>query len=311
MILSYYHKKQPDFIGDIHGAFGALEMLFRKLGYEKKNGIYKHPERIPIFVGDYIDRGNQIKETLHAVRSMQESGNAIALMGNHEYNFLAFHFSDENGKKFRPNSTNNRKQLSKTKQALKNKDELKSYLQWMARLPLVLEGHSFRAVHAQWNSEYIKAVQSCGIKKLDEDGFRRLHNNQLLVQRVEVMLKGAEVEIPRDLHYEDYEGHKRESCRVKWWKKPTGTVMSQHFASLPNHLHGLSLGNFNPKFNSYYNSSEKPVFFGHYWLPPGEFGLTAANACCLDFSIANYGLLAAYRFSGEKKLSAKNLFRHY
>ena len=73
-----------DFIGDIHGHADVLEQLLTKLGYSKCNGAYSHPTRKVLFVGDYVDRGPKIRETLQIVRGMVESGNAIALMGNHE-----------------------------------------------------------------------------------------------------------------------------------------------------------------------------------------------------------------------------------
>ncbi|MBP6235158.1 MAG: metallophosphoesterase [Saprospiraceae bacterium] len=63
-----------DFIGDIHGHASKLELLLRKLGYELKSGTYNHTERKLLFIGDYIDRGPQIRETLHLVRNMVENG---------------------------------------------------------------------------------------------------------------------------------------------------------------------------------------------------------------------------------------------
>lgn len=86
-----------DLIGDIHGHADKLEELLRTLGYELKNGMYGHAERKLLFVGDYIDRGPKIRETLQLVRSMVDSGTAIALMGNHEYNALCFHFQETEG----------------------------------------------------------------------------------------------------------------------------------------------------------------------------------------------------------------------
>ena len=71
-----------DFIGDIHGHADELTQLLKKLGYEQKNGSYCHPERKVLFVGDYIDRGPKIRETLEIVKRMVDNGNAIALMGN-------------------------------------------------------------------------------------------------------------------------------------------------------------------------------------------------------------------------------------
>jgi len=86
-----------DLIGDIHGHADKLEELLLKLGYAKNNGVYSHPDRKVLFVGDYIDRGPKIRETLEIVKSMVYSENAIALMGNHEYNALCFHFQETVG----------------------------------------------------------------------------------------------------------------------------------------------------------------------------------------------------------------------
>ena len=68
-----------DIIGDIHGHASALEALLLKMNYKEVNGVWQHPGRKVIFVGDYIDRGPAIRETLHIVRSMTENDKAIAL----------------------------------------------------------------------------------------------------------------------------------------------------------------------------------------------------------------------------------------
>jgi len=38
-----------DFIGDIHGHADTLEQLLRKLGYTKRENIWKHPNRTAFF----------------------------------------------------------------------------------------------------------------------------------------------------------------------------------------------------------------------------------------------------------------------
>lgn len=86
-----------DLIGDIHGHADKLQELLLKLGYTRINGAYSHPDRKVLFVGDYIDRGPKIRETLQIVKEMVDSENAIALMGNHEYNALCFHFQEAEG----------------------------------------------------------------------------------------------------------------------------------------------------------------------------------------------------------------------
>ena len=68
-----------DIIGDIHGYADALEILLQKMGYQRTLGVYKHPKNRKVaFVGDFIDRGLKIRETLHIVKDMCDSGNAIA-----------------------------------------------------------------------------------------------------------------------------------------------------------------------------------------------------------------------------------------
>ena len=86
-----------DLIGDIHGHADKLEELLLKWGYAKSKGAYEHPKRKVLFVGDYIDRGPKIRETLAIVKAMVDAGNAVALMGNHEYNALCFHYQDTKG----------------------------------------------------------------------------------------------------------------------------------------------------------------------------------------------------------------------
>lgn len=46
-----------DFVGDVHGCASQLELLLRTLGYEDRDGVFRHPERRAIFLGDFIDRG--------------------------------------------------------------------------------------------------------------------------------------------------------------------------------------------------------------------------------------------------------------
>ena len=79
-----------DFVGDIHGHASKLDRLLRTLGYDQKDGVPTHPERTVVFLGDYVDRGPEIRRTLEIVRAMTDAGAAAALMGNHEYNTIAW-----------------------------------------------------------------------------------------------------------------------------------------------------------------------------------------------------------------------------
>ena len=104
-----------DLIGDIHGHATELKQLLEKLGYTLEDGSYRHPGREVIFLGDFIDRGPEILEVLQLVRPMIESGEAKAVMGNHEFNALAYHTEDpgQPGKHLRRHNRKNNKQPTK------------------------------------------------------------------------------------------------------------------------------------------------------------------------------------------------------
>jgi len=74
-----------DIIGDIHGELAALQTLLYHLGY--RDG--RHPQgRRLVFVGDLCDRGPDCPGSIALVQGLVESGQAFAVMGNHELNLL-------------------------------------------------------------------------------------------------------------------------------------------------------------------------------------------------------------------------------
>jgi protein phosphatase len=74
-----------DIIGDVHGCFDELERLLVELGYEQKDGFYAHPERRKaVFVGDLVDRGPRIVDSVRLVKAMVEAGSALCVPGNHD-----------------------------------------------------------------------------------------------------------------------------------------------------------------------------------------------------------------------------------
>lgn len=78
-----------DMIGDVHGCADELELLLSKLGYEKTDAGYAHPAgRKAIFLGDLVDRGPRVLDTLRIVRTMVYGGAALCVPGNHDAKFL-------------------------------------------------------------------------------------------------------------------------------------------------------------------------------------------------------------------------------
>ena len=307
MIQLLDKHNQYDIIGDIHGHYDELVSLLKNLGYSLQNGIWKNGDRIPVFVGDYIDRGPKIMETLKLVRDLTESGNGIALMGNHEYNFICMHNYDLNEKPFRKRSESNLKSVNDTLIALQRGNNFDSYLKWMELLPVIAFNDSLRVVHAQWHHPSIELIVSSSIKTFDQNGLAQVFQNEALKNALDISMKGQEVELPESHHFFDKDKKKRGEARLKWWNQLPANKMDDSFASLPEDVKNDSFPIVLLNTIDAYSKTEPPVFFGHYWMNPSAFGLLSDNICCLDFSVAKGGNIGGYRFDGESELIEKRM----
>lgn len=80
-----------DLIGDVHGELSALAALGRELGY-RVDGAWTHPDgRLPLFLGDLVDRGAHSLEVAELVQTLVARRRAFCSMGNHEYNLVAWY----------------------------------------------------------------------------------------------------------------------------------------------------------------------------------------------------------------------------
>lgn len=308
MVQLFDSNKSPDFIGDIHGYLEDLERLFLKLGYTKSDGIYIHPTRIPIFLGDYINRGPDILGVLDLVKKMHESGNAFAIMGNHEFNFLAFHYYDENGVHFRENTPKYLGYLNETKAPLEEVGRLNEFLDWMSLLPLIVKNEYFNAVHAEWNQEIENNLKFSGIKRLNQEGMRLIHKDEKLLKSVASALKGSEFQIT-DAFIKKYDFcFSQKTERIKWWKKNRSNFI-QDWLVVGIENEGVVINPNDFDVVKLYDFTSKPTFFGHYWFSESDFGLIDEKLCCLDFSVAKKGFIGAYRFENELFLNESKLYR--
>ncbi|MEO7175447.1 MAG: metallophosphoesterase [Saprospiraceae bacterium] len=297
-----------DFIGDIHGHADKLEELLLKLGYVKNRGAYSHPNRKVLFVGDYIDRGPKIRESLQIVRSMVESNNAIALMGNHEYNALCFHFQETDGGHLRKHQIKNIVQHYETLKQFQNREaEWEDYLEWFKTLPLFYETESFRAVHACWDSNNIAYLRQILIddRLTEELIYQSVEKGTALNEAIDQTLKGKEMKMTDGLFFIDKDGTKRTEIRIKWWEDPLVMTYKSISVEPIDNLPEQPIEILEFDSNEFYHSNKKMVFFGHYWLK-GDPSLYKTNICCLDYSVAKGGKLVAYRFDGEKDLDSNN-----
>lgn len=88
-----------DIIGDVHGCADELEALLGTLGYAPQSvepagpgwspACFVHPGgRKAVFVGDLVDRGPRVLDTLRIVRNMVAAGSALCVPGNHDVKLL-------------------------------------------------------------------------------------------------------------------------------------------------------------------------------------------------------------------------------
>lgn len=79
-----------DVIGDVHGCLDELSQLLAQLGYAKNSaGVFQPPDgRKAVFLGDLVDRGPKIPETVRMVKEMVDAGYALCVPGNHDIKFM-------------------------------------------------------------------------------------------------------------------------------------------------------------------------------------------------------------------------------
>src|SRR5450631_1562456 len=147
---------------DILGHADKLTTLLGKMGYRHHLGAWRHPERSAIFVGDFIDRGPGQLETIRIVREMLDAGTGQAVMGNHEFNAIAWHMPDpeSGGEHLRRRIPKNHKQHKAFLDEAENDSDLhRELVAWFLTLPLWLDLPGLRVVHACWHPTYMAEIE--------------------------------------------------------------------------------------------------------------------------------------------------------
>jgi bis(5'-nucleosyl)-tetraphosphatase (symmetrical) len=120
-------------VGDIQGCAPSLKALVKKI--PKKSNM--------IFLGDLVNRGPDSLGALRQLKSLQESGRAECILGNHDLHLLAIDAG-----------LRNTKGLDTVDAILKAADR-KDLIHWMRNRPMALSNGKILAVHAgvlpQWD----------------------------------------------------------------------------------------------------------------------------------------------------------------
>ena len=216
-----------DVIGDIHGHADALCRLLEKLGYRKSSGVYRHPNRKVIYLGDFIDRGPDQMEVINIARSMCEAGAALAVMGNHEFNALAW---ATRGKGFlRPHTRRIADQHEEfLSQIGEGSTAHQEALDWFRSLPLWLELPGLRIIHACWHAQSQRILEEEGAvdskQRLTDVGLQMTSTwGSEEFKAAEILLKGPEIKLPDGRSFRDKDGILRTEARLRWWDRSATT----------------------------------------------------------------------------------------
>jgi hypothetical protein len=305
-----------DIIGDIHGQADKLEALLTRMGYRNTAGCWKHADRQAIFVGDFIDRGTDQMRTVNLARRMVEEGAALTIMGNHEFNAIAWHTSNA-GEYLRPHQSpndKNRKQHAAFLAEVEHDASLhQEIIDWFFTLPLWLDLPELRVVHACWHEPFMEYLGPRLIKgrslslqlmiEATDESVEKDNAKASVFKAVEALTKGIEAPLPDGHFFLDKDGIRRKNVRVRWWDEAATTYPTA--AIMPEENRKVLPDQAIPEHARIKVIQDRPVFFGHYWMT-GTPAPLSRNAACVDYSAGNGGALVAYRWDGETLLDAAN-----
>ena len=301
-----------DIIGDVHGYAGELRALLEKMGYRASRGAYRHSSRTVVFVGDLIDRGPTNIEAATIARRMVEEGTARIVMGNHEFNAIAFHTEDPEsvGEFLRPHTSKNVKQHRATLLEFDSRpDQRRLLLDWFRSLPLFLDLPEIRVVHACWDRQSVAKLgpRLNADNSMSESLFIsacRKGSSEHVAR--DALVNGPELNLPDGMSFLDKGGDRRTAMRLKWWLCGSGHVPFRNAGlGLEEAQQDLLPDDDVPAaMHHRFAPDGKPTFFGHYWLSNMPPAPTSPCTACVDYSVARGGTLVAYRWDGERELSS-------
>ena len=311
-----------DIIGDIHGHAEALKALLLSMDYRESQGALRHPERQAVFVGDFIDRGPRQLETVDIVRRMVDAGCAKAVMGNHEFNAIAWFLPDpeQPGEYLRPHHSprygnKNFRQHEAFLNEVMGTPQHKEVIDWFLTLPLWLEFDEIRVVHACWHQpfmDFLKPQLASGNRMTVElmveasrepaDETEKDTPDETIFKALETLTKGIEIPLPAPHGFTDKDGHTRRRVRTSWWNSDAASYQQAALLDEPSReaLPDEPI----PAHVRIGHDGGKPLFIGHYWKS-GKPDLLSKKVACVDYSIGKGGKLVAYRWDGEQTLDWK------
>lgn len=306
-----------DVVGDIHGRFDKFHALMRTLGYEEVGNAFVPPHgRQAVFVGDLIDRGPEQVKLLQYVRRMVDAGHARIVLGNHEFNAIAYVTEDPyaSGERLRMNKGDGPKCAQNRRQhqaflAQVGEDSVvhAEWVEWFRTLPLFLDLDGIRVAHAWWDADSVELLgdpaNRDGQGRLTDEFLVQTHRRDSPHERArKIVTTGYEHQLPAGHFIIDKEGHKHDNARLAIWRH--WAVHLRDLAIVPGGdtsiLPDLPIDQLFPDGLQPVDGS--PIFLGHYWFN-ADVRLETSKVAVLDWSASDNGPLVAYRWDGEQQLT--------
>ncbi len=291
------------FIGDLHGHATQLKSVLQKAGFTIVNGAYWHPELKAVFVGDFINRGTENLECLRIVRAMVESGNALAVIGNHEVIFLNYHQQNpQTGQYTMQNRAGWNRLLQQTMQEFsQSAAELKEMLNWLKSLPIVIETKHFNVVHACYDPELIEALRdrTNGSFVLQENDWLQMElgADETLTETLHTLTFGISIYLDTAQLFPGANLSSQHAPRIRYWEEPfEKSLVETLFVEDDKHLSSIGFLSLPEAFYSAfrpYDEYEKPVVHGHYCLE-GTLKNPQENIIIVDRAVIKTGTLKAW-----------------
>jgi len=309
-----------DIIGDIHGYADKLIGLLHQLGYEHNGQHFVPPTgHRALFIGDLIDRGSQQLATLEIVFAMLDADVADAVMGNHEYNALAYatRDPDNTSQYLRSHNDIHRRQHEAFLAEIPFGSERHEYwLQRLYEIPLWIETDYACFVHACWDTDSMAILKTL----LTDDNcltpaglIATAKEDTIAFDALERVLKGVETGLPDGIVMVDKEGTERTRVRVRWWLDELNTRTLREVSRAPSSALAQIPPDALAENIDFVLKTHKPVFMGHYWLT-GTPEPLSPQVACTDYSAAvDSGYLTCYQLDTEQPLplTAKHFVQHY
>lgn len=301
-----------DVIGDIHGYADKLTGLLEQLGYVHNGQYFMPPDgHRALFIGDLIDRGPEQVATLEIAFAMLDAGVADIVMGNHEYNAIAFATRDSSNPEryLRSHNDVHTRQHEAFLAEVPFGSELHQYwLQRFYEIPLWIETDYACFVHACWDVDSMALLKPL----LTADNCLTPHALQITSKEftepfdaLERVLKGVETPLPDGIVMIDKEGTKRSRVRVRWWLDELNSRTLYEIARAPTSALAQIPIDALAENIDFAIKTHKPVFVGHYWLT-GEPEPLSSQVVCTDYSAAvDSGYLTCYQLDTTQPLPLK------